>query len=134
MSLDSRRSSSFVLVDTLDGWDWTEWTTLPDSTLIARYDGEDELNNGLVVTEDMDVISYTDEVNFTLSETEGMLLTDASLASGSLLLEVKHSLPSEVQMLYDLPGVIMNNASLSIPCCYPLRPLRIQVQHRRLWT
>ena len=109
----------FVLVDTLDGWDWTDWTTLPDSTIVARYDGEDELNNGLVVTEDMDVISYTDEVNFALSETEGMLLTDASLASGSLLLEVKHSLPSEVQMLYDLPGVTINDASLSIPMLLP---------------
>ena len=121
----------FVLVDSLDGWDWTDWTTLPDSTIVARFDGEDELNNGLVVTEDMDVISYTDEVNFALSETEGMLLTDASLASGSLLLEVKHSLPSEVQMLYDLPGVTINDASLSIPMLLPPATATDPVQPRR---
>lgn len=109
----------FVLVDTLDGWDWAEWTGLPDSTIVVRYDGEGELDNGLVVTENLQVISYTDEVTFSLSGTQGMQLTDASLLSGMLDLEVKHSLPAEVQLLYQLPGIVIDGAPLSIPLLLP---------------
>ena len=39
----------FVLVDTLDGWDWGEWVTLPDTTISVRYDGEGVLENGVPV-------------------------------------------------------------------------------------
>ena len=109
----------FVLVDTLDGWDWSDWTTLPDSTIVVVYDGEEELNNGLVVTEDMEVIAYTDEVSFSLPDAEGAELTDASLDGGTLALTVEHSLPSEVQMLYDLPGVSIDGVPLSIPMLLP---------------
>ena len=48
-----------------------------------------------------------------------MALTDASLLSGTLDLEVQHSLPAEVQLLYQVPGIVIDGVPLSIPLLLP---------------
>ena len=63
----------FVLVDTLDGWDWGEWTTLPDTTISVRYDGEGVLENGVPV-QGIPVALSDDDVpvlEISLSQPEG---------------------------------------------------------------
>ena len=69
----------FVLVDTLDGWDWGEWVTLPDTTISVRYDGEGVLENGVPVQEGMPVALSEDDVpvlEISLSQPEGVELTE----------------------------------------------------------
>ena len=95
----------FVLRDTLDGWNWDEWVALPDTVIVERFDGEGELNNGLIVVEDLEVFGYSEDLGFELPGTEGMALTNASLLSGTMFLDVKHSLEGDVFLDYDLPGV-----------------------------
>ena len=80
----------FVLVDTLDGWDWTAWSQLPDTTLSIRYDGEGVLQNGVPVQEGIPVALSDDElpvVDIALSEPEGLELTTAQLSGGAFQLD-----------------------------------------------
>ena len=65
----------FVLIDTLDGWNWNDWVALPDTVIVERFDGEGQLNNGLIVVEDLEVFGYSEELGFELPGTEGMALT-----------------------------------------------------------
>ena len=105
----------FVLQDTLDGWDWSEWVTLPDSTIHIRYDGAEQLQNGLVVFEDIDVVGFSDEITFNISEADGVALTEAKLSAGQLIIEVTHSLGGEVLMWYELPSVTIGGEPISFP-------------------
>ena len=104
----------FVLIDTLDGWDWNQWVELPDTVIVERYDGEDELSNGLLVVEDLEVFGYSEELDFELPGTEGMELKEASLSSGTMFLEVNHSLEGDVLLDYTLPGVTFDGVPLTI--------------------
>lgn len=102
----------FVLVDTLDGWDWTEWTQLPDTTLVIRYDGEGVLDNGLPVASQTQVVGVSDVLEFDLNQPEGLELTDAQISSGSIEIEVQHSLQCYVNLLYQFPGVLVQGEPL----------------------
>ena len=107
----------FVLVDTLDGWDWTAWSQLPDTTLSIRYDGEGVLQNGVPVQEGIPVALSDDElpmVDITLSEPEGLELTKAQLSGGTIQIEVQHSLQCEVDVLFTFPGVQINGESMEV--------------------
>ena len=104
----------FVLTDTLDGWNWDDWVALPDTVIVERFDGEDQLNNGLIVVEDLEVFGYSEELDFELPGTEGMELTEASLLSGTMYLDVKHSLEGDVFLDYELPGVTFDGAPLML--------------------
>lgn len=104
----------FVLTDTLDGWNWDDWVALPDTVIVERFDGEDQLNNGLVVVEDLEVFGYSEELDFELPGTEGMALTEAALLSGTMFLDVKHSLEGDVFLDYELPGVTFDGVPLSL--------------------
>ena len=104
----------FVLIDTLDGWNWNDWVALPDTVIVERFDGEGELNNGLIVVEDLEVFGYSEELDFELPGTEGMALTEASLLSGTMYLVVKHSLEGDVFLDYDLPGVTFDGVPLTL--------------------
>ena len=105
----------FVLVDTLDGWDWGEWVTLPDTTISVRYDGEGVLENGVPVQEGMPVALSEDDVpvlEISLSQPEGLELTELTLTSGSMELEVQHSLRCYVDLLYTFPSVMVEGEPL----------------------
>jgi len=105
----------FVLVDTLDGWDWGEWTTLPDTTISVRYDGEGVLENGVPVQEGIPVALSDDDVpvlEISLSQPEGLELTQVDVASGQVLLEVQHSLQCYINLVYSFPGVIVDGAPM----------------------
>ena len=104
----------FVLIDTLDGWNWDEWVELPDTVIVERFDGEEELSNGLVVVEGLEVFGYSEEIDFDLPGTEGMALTSASLLSGTMFLDVKHSLEGDVLLDYELPGVTFDGVPLTL--------------------
>ena len=104
----------FVLIDTLDGWNWNDWVALPDTVIVERFDGEGQLNNGLIVVEDLEVFGYSEELDFELPGTEGMALTEASLLSGTMYLDVKHSLEGDVFLDYDLPGVTFDGVPLTL--------------------
>ena len=107
----------FVLVDTLDGWDWTAWSQLPDTTLSVRYDGEGVLQNGVPVQAGIPVALSDDElpvVEIDLSEPEGLALTTAQLSGGAIQLEVQHSLQCEVNVLFTFPGVQINGESMEV--------------------
>lgn len=107
----------FVLVDTLDGWDWTAWSQLPDTTLSLRYDGEGVLENGVPVQEGIPVALTDNElpvVEIELSQPEGLELTEAQMSGGAIQLEVKHSLQCEVNVLFTFPGVQIDGASMEI--------------------
>ena len=110
----------FVLVDTLDGWDWTDWTQIPDSTITVRYDGGDALENGLPVADQTQVVGYTDALEFVLNEPEGIKLTDARLSSGMVAIDVKHSLQCYVNMNYQFPGILVEGEPLEF--VLPLPP------------
>ena len=49
-----------------------------DTVIVERFDGEEELSNGLVVVEGLEVFGYSEEIDFDLPGTEGMALTSAS--------------------------------------------------------
>ena len=107
----------FVLVDTLDGWDWTAWSQLPDTTISVRYDGEGVLENGVPVQEGIPVALTQDAlpvVEIDLNEPEGLALTEAQMSGGSIHLEVQHSLQCEVNVLFTFPGVQIDGASMEI--------------------
>ncbi len=102
----------FVLVDTLDGWDWSEWAQLPDTTVEIRYDGEGVLENGLPVTSQTTVVGTQDVLDIELNQPEGLALTDALVSSGTVGIEVKHSLQCEVAMLFQFPGILVEGNPL----------------------
>ena len=112
----------FVLVDTLDGWDWTAWSQLPDTTLSIRYDGEGVLQNGVPVQEGLPVALSDDDLPFVeieLNQPEGLELTEAQLSGGSIQLEVQHSLQCEVNVLFTFPGVQINGEPMDVPLQLP---------------
>ena len=82
----------FVLIDTLDGWNIEEIVELPDSTIVTKFSGEDELNNPVPVVEDASVLSYSQPLSFDVDQLDGMELTEAKFLGGTLVLEVQHSL------------------------------------------
>lgn len=108
----------FVLVDTLDGWDWTDWAQLPDTTVVVRYDG-DVLNNGLPLTSDVQVVGTSEVLEFDLNQPEGLALTDARVSSGSVVIEVKHSLQAYVDMIYQFPGITVGGEPLEFAVQLP---------------
>ena len=85
-----------------------------DTVIVERFDGEGQLNNGLIVVEDLEVFGYSEELDFELPGTEGMALTEASLLSGTMYLDVKHSLEGDVFLDYDLPGVTFDGVPLTL--------------------
>ena len=90
---------------------------------------EDQLNNGLVVVEDLEVFGYSEELDFELPGTEGMALTEAALLSGTMFLDVKHSLEGDVFLDYELPGVTFDVGALVLVDGSSLRrhrPRRVQ--------
>ena len=104
----------FVLVDTLDGWDWTDLSTLPDSTLRIRYDGESGgLTNGILVVEGTNVVPFSDVLQFDVAPEEGVALTKAEVTSGSVLIQVEHSLGFELNLSYQFPDVLLEGEPLS---------------------
>lgn len=105
----------FVLVDTLDGWDWTDLSTLPDSTLRIRYDGESGgLTNGILVVEGQNVVPLSDVLQFDVAPEEDVALTKAEVTSGSVLIQVEHSLGFELNLSYQFPHVLLEGEPLAI--------------------
>ena len=103
----------FVLVDTLEGWDWLDWATLPDSTVVVRYDGEVLSNDIPIVNNGSQSAVLTGEtVEFNLSEPEGVQLTDAQIREGAILLKVEHSLQCNINLTCQLPGVLVEGSAL----------------------
>jgi len=110
----------FVLSDTLDGWDWNDYLTLPDSTFSSRFDGQTEPFNGtIVVVEGNEVLGYSEPFNFDIVQLPGMELTEATLSGGTMTIEVIHSLQLEVEMVFDFPDILDGTDWLSVPMLLP---------------
>ena len=109
----------FVLIDTLDGWNIEEIVELPDSTIVTRFSGEDELNNPVPVVEDASVLSYSQPLSFDVDQLDGMELTEAKFLGGTLVLEVQHSLEGVVYLDYDFPSVMTPSGPLNVPMTLP---------------
>ena len=105
----------FVLVDTLDGWDWTDLSTLPDSTLRIRYDGEGGglTTNGIPVFPNQSFVVLADVLQFDVAPEEGVALTKAEVTSGSVLIQVEHSLGFELNLSYQFPDVLVEGGPLA---------------------
>ena len=107
----------FVLVDTLDGWDWTDWAELPDTTLVLRYDGEGALKNDWPLQEGQSIPILGDLapiIEVDLNEPEGLELTSADLSSGQMFIEVAHSLECYLNLAYSFPGVTVNGSPVTV--------------------
>ena len=112
----------FVLADTLDGWDWTAWAQLPDTTISVRYDGEGVLENNVPVQEGLPVALSDDElpvIEINLSKPEGLELTKAQISGGSVQILVQHSLQCEIDVQFTFPGVQIEGAPMEITLPLP---------------
>ena len=107
----------FVLVDTLDGWDWTDWAELPDTTVVLRYDGEGALENNVPLLPGTFIPvlgDYAPFIEIDLDKPEGLELTSATLSSGQMFIEVAHSLECHLDLVYSFPGVTVNGTPVTV--------------------
>ena len=68
--------------------------------------------NGFPVVAGQNVVALSDVLEFDVAPEEGVALTKAEVTSGSVLIQVEHSIGFELNLSYQFPDVLMEGEPL----------------------